>query len=644
MNKYLRLDFETRSDLDLEEVGSHNYSIHPSTRALLVAIETHNSQLRCYDLTIGGMPKEWQEAIDGNWLIKGWGIQFEYEIIKNTLKWPMPVQDLWRDTQAKALACGFPAKLELCAKAMRLVEQKDKSGHDLIRYFQKHAPHDNPEKWQQFKDYCLQDVRTERAIDETLPDLTDGELAYWLSVWEQNLNGIGTDTALCDALIAMSADGKSVLAEKIKELEGFTGSLNSHNDIVEYAASNGVAIDSIAKPRLKEALAGELPDNVRELLDTRLSFAKTSVKKLDSIKAKVDNNRLYHMSRANGTGTGRESSVGLNYQNFPRGQKMDVNELVSAALARDTERFLQAAQVNGRLDPLGGVVTCLRGVMCAGPGMVLHQCDYSAVEPRIGAWLLDDKKMLDAFRRIDSQGGVDIYQIEAAYFYGCQPEEIKGERRQFGKVYVLQNQYESGEHSIQRAAKDQYGVILTLEQARECKLKWRAAHPKWVAAWYDLERGAIAATTNPKQVYQVGRVAFCHDGSHLKLRLPCGRIVWFPWATVEEAATPWGTVKPCISYEYRENKQWVRGTTHGGAIFNVCVQGLGASLIRYASRNLRRRGFKTVLKCHDEIVIEGLDSPEVFANFKATMLEVPPWAKGLPLAGAGWSGQRYRKD
>ena len=151
-----------------------------------------------------------------------------------------------------------------------------------------------------------------------------------------------------------------------------------------------------------------MAEDARGLLLARMSFAKTSVKKVDAILRMSGEDRIYHMSRANGTGTGRESSVGLNFQNFPRGEKMDVAKLVDAALSDNSEAFFNAATVKGNLDPLGGVVTCLRGTMCAGPGLVLHQCDYSAVEPRIGAWLLNDKQMLDSFHTIDTNGGVDI--------------------------------------------------------------------------------------------------------------------------------------------------------------------------------------------------------------------------------------------
>jgi DNA polymerase len=191
-----------------------------------------------------------------------------------------------------------------------------------------------------------------------------------------------------------------------------------------------------------------------------------------------------------------------------------------------------------------------------------------------------------------------------------------------------------------------YGLDLTIEESLICKNKWRAAHPLWVNAWHDLNTGAMTAVRCPKRVFKCGKVAWCFDGQHLKLRLPSGRIVWFPWAEIRDEATPWGQVKPMLSYGFThpKTKQWCCGTTHGGALFNVVVQGTGACLMRYAARNLRRRGMDAVMRVHDEVVIEGVDSFDAFNTFKATMLEVPPWAEGLRLNGAGFTAKRYKKD
>ena len=94
------------------------------------------------------------------------------------------------------------------------------------------------------------------------------------------------------------------------------------------------------------------------------------------------------------------------------------------------------------------------------------------------------------------------------------------------------------------------------------------------------------------------------------------------------------------------NHQFAVRTYDGGTaiVHNCVVQGTGACLMRYAARNLRRRGMDAVMRVHDEVVIEGLDSFEAFNTFKATMLEVPPWAEGLHLNGSGWTAKRYAKS
>lgn len=55
-------------------------------------------------------------------------------------------------------------------------------------------------------------------------------------------------------------------------------------------------------------------------------------------------------------------------------------------------------------------------------------------------------------------------------------------------------------------------------------------------------------------------------------------------------------------------------------------------------------GYELVLSVHDELLTETPDSDDFTSDALALMMShCPPWAKGLPLAAAGFECYRYRK-
>lgn len=665
MKHTLRVDFETRSrakfgvEAKEDDVGTWNYSLDPSTGVLCGAFSVDGADPECHDLRDGHVPAVWAQAVAEGWDIYAWNTAFEYCIVTNVLKhWPQPSEEQWQDAQAAALAMSLPASLEDCAAALLLDVQKDTAGAALINFLCKpisggkhkgefRDPNEHPDRFSALMEYCSQDVRTMNEIMRVVRPLSADERDHWLRTWRMNVRGIYVDTELVGNLLEMAFLSRHKIGLQLRDVTegGLTESdMSNHRKVIQFLKEKGYEGESIAKAVVKEALDMDLPELVRQVLEARQALGKSSVAKLHKIRAQTGpDNRLRFCFRMHGTQTGRDSGSGVQPQNFPRGEKMNVDALIDAAACRDGEAFFAAAHdKKGKFNPLGGVVTCLRGTLSAPPGKTFLQCDWSAVEPRIGAWLVDDQDMQEAFRSIDEEGGADIYQIEAARFYGCSPKEVIGDRRQFGKVFVLQNQYESSERSIQRAAKDQYGLVLDLPTCIQCKDVWRVSHPKWVDMWRALNRGAIVATHNPGRVYRVGRVAFCHDGTHLRLKLPCERLLTFPFARVVRRQTPWGTEQDGLLFYGIVKHQWVACDAHGGFLFNAVIQGTGASLLRYAAKNLDIAGFPVVLRLHDEFIAEG--TPDQFDDFKRIILQVPPWAEGLRLNGAGWIGPRFKKD
>lgn len=654
----LTIDMETRSRADIHEVGAWAYSKDPSTDILCIAVDGE-----VYDRTIDkSCPANLRMHIERGGLVDAYNTSFEYAIWTNVLVprygWPEVPINNWRDTQFKCCINARPAKLELAAKVLGLAEQKDTAGTSLINFFcvpvsAGHAkgtfrePADHPERWADMLRYCKQDVATTIAVDKALRDPSPAELDFWLCTWRMNIRGIYVDLALVRGLLAMVAQARRHMAER---LEADTcgviklSDMANHRKLLGYVQEHGVTEKSVDKKTVRKILADNPSKEVKATLETRQALGKTSLAKLDAILKQVDpdDNRMRFLIRPSGTQTGRDTSGML--QTIPRGGKFDVPGLVKAAKAGDWDAFLALSKNN----PLDAAVSCLRGCFAAAPGFVYIQCDWSAAQPRILGWLAQQQWILESFSKIDAEGGVDIYQIAAAPFYGLPPEQIVGDMRQFGKVYFLQNMFESGPGSVQMSAETMYRLKIDDQTAQLCVDVYRATNRDIVKFWTNLDRAAQYACHNHGKVYCVGRIAICHDGRDLRMKLPDGRFIVYPDAKIEPTPTPWGTFQDQVVFYglHQQSRQWVKFNMHGGVWCNGAVQGTEASMMRVVAKELEIAGMHVVLRSHDEMVcevpVEKLD--ESARLLKAIMVKPPVWADGLPLNGAGWNGERFKKE
>lgn len=74
------------------------------------------------------------------------------------------------------------------------------------------------------------------------------------------------------------------------------------------------------------------------------------------------------------------------------------------------------------------------------------------------------------------------------------------------------------------------------------------------------------------------------------------------------------------------------------------TQAIAADVLAHALPILEEAGYLPVLTVHDEVLTE---APDTYAYnhevMERLMCELPPWAKGLPLAAAGFDDYRYHK-
>lgn len=177
----LSIDLETYSDIDLTKCGLYKY-VEGDFHILLFAYAFDEEDVRIVDMTCGEqIPQEVLDALDNPEIIKAaWNAQFERTCIGHYLGRRLE-PDSWQCSMVHAASLSLPLALRNAAKVLKTGEQKDQSGEGLIKYFSvpckptkanggrtRNLPEHDPEKWRQFKEYCLQDVRTERDIRKRL--------------------------------------------------------------------------------------------------------------------------------------------------------------------------------------------------------------------------------------------------------------------------------------------------------------------------------------------------------------------------------------------------------------------------------------------------------------------------------------------
>lgn len=656
----LHIDLETYSSVDLKKAGLYKYVQASDFQIMLLAYAFDDRPVQIIDLTQGidetSKANLLQRLLDPETVKYAYNAAFEWYCLSKWLGVTLPL-DQWRCTMVHGLYCGYPAGLAAVGEALGLAEDKKKmwQGSALIRTFcvpckptktnggrTRTLPHHEPEKWELFKRYCIQDVNTEREVERRVSawPVPDREWKLWQLDMAMNAQGVRVDRELVDGAISCGSEITHALMQEAVALSGIDNPKSVAQLKKWLSEETGEEIETLRKEDVTALIKTTDDDTVCRVLEIRQELGKTSVKKYDAMSAAMgDDSRVRGLLQFYGANrTGRWAGRLVQVQNLPR------NYLTTLDFARD--------QVKARkLDSLrlcyGNVPDTLsqliRTAFIPADGHLFTVADFSAIEARVVAWLASEQWRLNVFATHGK-----IYEASAAAMFGVPIEKIsKGNPeyalRQKGKIAELALGY--GGSSGALTAMGALKMGLTEEDLPDIVQRWRAANPAIVRLWREVEACAL-------QTVRTGQPTGCHgiifalnndfgqSLSFLTLKLPSGRELFY--AQPRLATNKFD--RDALTYQgvNQQTRKWEATETFGGKLVENIVQAIARDCLAEILLRLDVRGLRTVFHVHDEVVIE--NPTDCLDTALALMAEPMPWAPGLLLKGDGFTCDYYRKD
>lgn len=654
---HLSIDIETRSSVDIGKAGLYKYAQSPDFQILLFAYQLDEEPVKIVDLACGeSIPLVILSAIEDPGVLKhAYNAAFEWYCL-NQAGYQTPLEQ-WRCTMARGLYCGYTAGLDATGKAIGLPQDKQKMavGKALIRYFcvpckptktnggrTWNQPGHDPEKWNLFKEYCRQDVVTEREMLKRLSlfPMPEEEQIQWQMDVRMNAFGVRVDTGLIEGALYIDQISTERLTREAMEITGVDNP-NSTVQLMRWLEDNGTQADNLRKSTVSELLEKQNPENVQRMLEIRQQLGKTSIKKYVAMEtARGEGDRVRGLTQYYGANrTGRWAGRLVQMQNLPR------NYLKTLDYARNV---VKAKNYDGLKLLYGNVPDTLsqliRTAFIPSEGNKFVVADFSAIEARVIAWLAGEQWVNEVFATHGK-----IYEATAAQMFGVPVERIaKGNPeyslRQKGKVATLALGYQGGTSALIAMGALQMG--LTEEELPDIVQRWRQANPRIRDLWYAVEQAALTVmqTAQPQAIYGL---IFALEGdlvygqTFLTVQLPSGRKLFYPKPFLKE--NQFG--KMAIHYYTvgQQTRKWEVTSTYGGKMTENLVQAIARDCLAVTLERVAAKGLQVVFHVHDEVIIDAPMETTV-DEVCGLMAEPIPWAPGLVLKGAGFESNYYMKD
>ena len=654
MHRVMGVDIETYSSVDLLKSGVYRYVEAPDFDILLIGYKFDDEdEVRQIDTTAD--PREtWNEFLDALFdpdIIKtAFNANFERTCLAKWTGSAMP-PDEWRCTMIKALTLGLPGSLASVGMALGLPEDKlkDPQGKALIQYFSKpckptrsngqrcrNYPAHDPEKWALYRSYNRQDVVTEQEILKRLSiyKTTEDEQKLWSLDQDMNDHGVKLDRKLIRNIVDYDTRHREELQDEARQITGLSNP-NSPAQLKEWLETEGIRQTSLSKDTIATLLKGDIPAEVRRVLEIRQALGKTSVSKYSTmLEAICDDDRLRGILQFYGANrSGRWAGRLVQTHNLAR------NTLPDLALARELVRdgdFDTLETLFG--EPAFVFSELVRTAFIPSDGCRFVVSDFSAIEARVISWIAGEEWRLQTFR-----DGGDIYCATASQMYHVPVVKhgINGDLRQKGKVAELACGYQGGVGAMK--AMDREGKIPE-EELQGIVDAWRAANPTIPKLWRTCEMAAKTAIREHRTVRIRHGIAFSYVNGNLFVKLPGGRKLCY-WGTRLRQDDMTGRESIVYMGVNQTTKQWQETETYGGKLVENIVQATARDCLAVAMTRVAALGYKIVMHVHDEMIVDvPIEDKDALTVINKCMADPIDWAPGLPLKGDGYETPFYMKD
>jgi len=689
--KIAHLDYEFRSGVSINDVGSHRASIDPKFEILCAAVMRDddpaervylwvNPLFICPDMP--GTDNAEAEKILAeadlvyahnapNEMANTWGALRQG---KNCPFKTEPSHKIWRCTAAMARKAGMPNALEDLCDALGVADPKDRRGKALIKLFCEIDdsgdfvdPRSRPDDWAAFGNYACQDVRAETACGNKLKpfELTGASLDTFQFDLRMNQRGIPINVKAARYAQRIIDTVQGGVTAEFRKLTGLNPT--QRDKFIKWMAANcglelpntqAATIDALITKLEKEVNDATIPVGTRAVLERQLHllglYQKVSYAAVKKIQTMLDcvcpDGRVRGAHMYYGAGTGRWSGKLLQPQNFKKTPKWmrDITDEVYRHICRGVP-----AEYLDRIygDPLELISGCIRHFIHHDAEIL--DGDFNAVEARIICWLAGQDDILEKWRNNE-----DLYCWMASHVYGypCNKKDHPDER-EVGKRIILGCGFQMGWEKFQSSCRIQYQLELSDEICQKGVKLFRQLCKKITAYWYFLNDRAKEAVktggeSGPFRMRTIGGIKF------LLFKLRSGRSLAYPHPKIElvpyspkKVYDEFGDEEP-QEQQYRENitywgqipgsGQWGRIKLYGGKLAENETQATAADFMAYGAINAERLGMEPFMLVHDQglaLRTRGQSAQE----FEEALGTLPPWARGFPLKVEAKVHPYYRK-